>query len=486
MSIGHRLAYNVVVNVIAKVGSTVLALVAIGMVTRYLGTTGFGTYATALAYFALFMAIADFGLYQIMTREIGHVTDSRNEQRIVERVFTMRLAISGTVAAIAVSAAVLLGPDSQTRTAIVLVALAFFLSSSYALFNGVFQKHLRMDLVVITEFAGKIVQVMWIYAAIRTDAGLTWIVASVAAAMAFDLAVILLLVRRFVRPRIVPDTAFARSFLRQSYPMGIAAVITFLYFKADTLLLAHLQSAEAVGIYNGAYKIMENLIFFPSMVMGLMLPILSRTIDTDRALFDNYASKTLKVFLVIIVPIVVGVLFTADDIMRVVGGEAFVVSAPVLRTLVIALFFIFFGQFFTILLLTGNLQKLLLQVLAVCAAVNIVSNLVLIPRFSHMGAAAVSVITEALVVILCASVGARRLGYIPHIPQFWRIATSGALLALVLVAVGPRDIFVIIPIAVGVYAGALWLTSAIGIDEVRSMIRRPRHDDAEAAPTVTV
>jgi O-antigen/teichoic acid export membrane protein len=105
--------------------------------------------------------------------------------------------------------------------------------------------------------------------------------------------------------------------------MGITAIITFLYFKLDTILLSLLRPAADVGIYNVAYKIMENLIFFPAMLAGLIIPLLSRYLLADRKKFDMIASKTFKVFFLIAVPIVIGTLFLAKDIILIVSGQAF-------------------------------------------------------------------------------------------------------------------------------------------------------------------
>ena len=57
MTVAKKIAYNVAFNAGAKVISTILALVGIGFITRYLGKEGFGDYATVLAFFSFFMAL---------------------------------------------------------------------------------------------------------------------------------------------------------------------------------------------------------------------------------------------------------------------------------------------------------------------------------------------------------------------------------------------------------------------------------------------
>ena len=481
MPIGRKIAYNVVVNTGAKIASTALSLVGIGLLTRYLGQAGFGDYSVALTYFALFTALADFGLYQVMAREIGR--RGADEDFIVRRVFALRLLISALVGLGALVSVWFLPYGEATRTAIVLMALAFFFSSGYGLFNGVFQKHLAMDKVAVTEFLGKALQIAWFAAVIYLDGGFLWIVGGVVAAMVFNAVVLLSLVGRYVKPRPQIDTAYWKKFLSQSMPMGISAIITFLYFKVNIILLSWWVSPADVGIYSAASKVMENLIFFPAMVMGLMLPILSGTVFTDKKAFVGYADKTLKVFFLLIVPIVIGVFLTAEDIMHIVGGGEYAASAGVLRLLIAALFFIFFGQLFTTALLVANLQKLLMFSLAAAAALNIGGNIIAIRLYSYTGAAVMAVLTEMFVsvVALLIALYHRNLRYRPRIPQGWRILSAGAVMGAVLWLLADWSFFFRLVVAIMVYVGALMLSRAVSAEELREIFsRRPVATDGAA------
>ena len=88
MSTPRKIAYNVVFSATAKMVGTVLALVGIGFITRYLGAGGFGDYSTVLAFFFFFGALADLGLYSISTREISR--PGSNEKEILGNVFAIR------------------------------------------------------------------------------------------------------------------------------------------------------------------------------------------------------------------------------------------------------------------------------------------------------------------------------------------------------------------------------------------------------------
>jgi O-antigen/teichoic acid export membrane protein len=252
--------------------------------------------------------------------------------------------------------------------------------------------------------------------------------------------------------------------------MGGAVLITFFYFKFDTILLSVLNSAEAVGVYNGAYKIIENITFFPAMIIGLVLPLMSRFIFDDTEKFKFIANKTFKVFLLLIVPIMVGVAFLAHDIVTIIGGEEFADSAPVLRILVVALGLIFLGHLFNALLIVGNFQKKLMKVLAFCAVFNITANIICIPIWSYMGAAWTSVATEFLVVFLTGAIAYKKIGYFPKLDGSWKVILSGIAMALFLFSTQHLSFVIGLFGSVLVYGAFLFITRAITKQEIQELL----------------
>jgi len=259
--------------------------------------------------------------------------------------------------------------------------------------------------------------------------------------------------------------------------MGITAIISFTYFKIDTILLSLIQDNAQVGIYNVAYKVMENLIFFPAMLVGLILPLLSRFIYTQRKNFEEIANKTFKVFVIIVVPIIIGTWFLSDDIIRILSGGAFQESAPLLRILIFSLGCIFFGNFFNMLLIVGNAQKKLMQALFFVALFNICLNSILIPRFSYYGAAFTSLATEMLVVILTSFLVYKHIHYRPSFENMTKIFFSGASMALVLFFLSSRSFFLAGFCGVLIYVGMLWLTRAITAQEIAHLFQKGGEND---------
>ncbi|MDX9913468.1 MAG: flippase [Candidatus Moranbacteria bacterium] len=468
MALARKIAYNVAASTIAKICSTVLALVNIGFITRYLGIGGFGDYATVLAFLSFFSAILDLGLYSIATREISR--QGANERDIMSNVFSLRLLSSLALFVIAPVLFIFLPYSEDIKRGILIIALSYTFSSSYMVFNGVFQKNLRMDKVTITELLGRIIQVLFIILAVKNNWGFTAIIFSVLLSSIFTFGAIVFLSRKYIKFSLKFDLAYWKKFLKMSMPVGISAFVTFLYFKMDTILLSILKGSEAVGIYNMAYKIIENITFFPGMIVGLILPLLSMYIFSDKNNFTKIVNETAKVFILIIVPLVIGTLFLAEDIISIIGGEEFLISANVLRILIVALAFIFFGNLFNSILLSANLQNKLMHILSFCAVFNICLNFIFIPRYSYNGAAAVSLVTEFLVVLLTAYFANKYVDFKFSVKGWGRIFLSGVAMFLFLMIFDNLNFIYAGVGSISAYILFLWLTRAITVYEIRSLL----------------
>jgi len=470
MFIARKIAYNVLVSATGKVLSTILALVGIGLITRYLGKEGFGNYATALAFFSFFGAIADLGVYSIATREISR--PGADEKTIIGKVFSLRIISALAVLAVTPLITLFLPYSSEVKQAILISAAAFVFSSSYLVLNGVFQKNLAMDKVAISELIGKIVQVAIIFLAVQQNLGFITVMLSVLFSMIVNFILVFLWSRKYIKFKISLDLAYWKHFLKESFPMGISVVVTFIYFKMDTILLSVMKSSADVGIYNAAYKVIENISFFPGMIIGLVLPIMSYRIISDREKFEDISNKIFKLFVLLAVPIVIGTLFLADGIISIIGGAGFSESGNVLRILIFALAFIFFGNISNTILLSGGLQKKLMYALSFCAVFNVVVNILVIPKYSYIGTAVVSAATEFLVVAVTFYLIAKNLSYKPKMENFGKVAVTGLAMAAFLYFLKDLNFFILLLGSAFVYFFILWLIRGITTAEVKSIFKK--------------
>jgi O-antigen/teichoic acid export membrane protein len=470
MAIARKIAYNVVFNVITKFLSTVLALVGIGFITRYLGTEGFGDYSTVLAFFAFFGSAADLGLYAITAREISR--PNADEEKILGNAFTLRLISSVAVFFITPVLIYFLPYSHDVKVGILIAAASFVFSSTYMVLNGVFQKNLAMDKVASAEVIGKIIQIAIIVLAVKYNLGFTTIILSVLVAMMFNFFTVLILVRKYVSLKLQFDFDYWKKFLKEAAPLGVSSLVIFIYFKVDTILLSILKTNTDVGIYNAAYKVIENVSYIPAMIIGLVFPMFSRHIFSDKKQFSHLADETIKVFFILVVPMVIGTLFLSEGIIRLIGGSAFMSASNTLRILIFGLAFIFFGGLFNNILIASNHQKKMLWALLGCAIFNITANLIFIPQFSYTASAIISVLTEFFAVTAGLLLTINYVKYVPSIRNLPGILTSGLAMGAFLFFFKDLHFLEATIASAFVYIFFLWLTKTITVSELSSIFVR--------------
>lgn len=477
MVIARKIAYNVLISSVSKILSTALALVSIGFITRYLGKEGFGDYATILAFLSFFSAVSDLGLYQFSTREISR--PRANVDEIMGNAFSMRVISSLVIFLLSFVLILFLPYSQEVKYGVVIIAASFVFSSGYQILNGVFQKNLAMDKVAVSELLGKIIQLVVVIIAVKLRLGFSWIIVSLLFNMLISFFLVYFWSKKYVKLGFRFDFIYWKRFLRESYPIGVMAIVVFVYFKVDTILLSIIKSSADVGIYNVAYKVLENISFFPAMIIGLIFPIISQYIFADERKFFDIANKTFKVFVLLSVPLVVGTLFLSDGLIALIGGAGFSESALVLRILVFALAAIFFSNFFNAILVAGNLQKKLMLILASAAALNVTFNLIFIPIFSYLAAATISAVTELFVALAAGYLVFRRLGYLPKVEKIGRIFLAGAVMAGFLFILQAYNFYALGFGSVCVYVLALWVLRAIETSEITGIINKKGVEEYE-------
>jgi O-antigen/teichoic acid export membrane protein len=466
----QKIAYNAVFSVLTRLLEMLIALVTLKFTTTYLGVEGFGDYGTVLAFVYIFSVLADFGLYSLVVRDIS--VPEADESRIINNALTIRLVLGLGVMLSAYALSFLFPYSSLVRLGILVASLGYWLLNAIQVLMGLFQKHLLMDRVSVAEFAGRVVQFVGVWIGVKYDLGFLFITGTVLLGALFNLFLIWFYTRRLVRLQLAFDFSYWKDMLRRAYPLALSALLVLVYFKMDTIFLSVIKGSGAVGVYSLAYKIMENLIFFPAMVVGLTMPLMSRTAFTDRAQFQSIVQRTLDFLLLAIVPIVLGILAVSDQLILLLSEEAFHDAVLVLDILALALIFIFLGALFSNVLVALTEQKQLARIYACGAVFNVAANLYFIPRYSYFGAAFTTFATELLVTGLMMIIIRRKIHYLPSFANLARTGAAGLLMFAVLRAFPALPLAPMVLLGAGVYAAAAYALGGVSQEEVRKLLQK--------------
>ncbi len=468
--LARKIALNTIVSAVARIIGTALALVTVGLITRYLTKSEWGEYSIVLTFGSIFTVLAEGGLYQLMVREISK--DGANEKEIASNIFTIRLLFSLFIFSFGALTGFLLPYSVSTRWGILVGMVGFWFLSSVQVTMGIFQKYLRMEKVALAELAGRAAQVIIVFLFIRWQLDFLWIVATLAFSSFINLFVIYWLAQGHIAMRLSFSWDIWKKNIKQSYPLALAGILTMIYFSSDSLLLSIFKPAADVGIYRLPYKILESLIFFPSMFVGLIMPIFSRTAFSDWSQFKNILKRGQEVLFIFAVPLVIGTITVSSQIINLLGGKNYPESVGVLNILIVAVGLIFFGTLFSYALIALEKQKALLWISAAGAVFSVVLNLIFIPHYSFLAAAVITVLTEFLVMTLMIIVVSRTV----HFPLAFKTGLKSLVAALCMAAVlwqwRDSNLFVLLLLAGVIYFGILYLLRGFSTEEFLSLIKK--------------
>ena len=189
-------------------------------------------------------------------------------------------------------------------------------------------------------------------------------------------------------------------------------LIVSLYVNLNSIMLGFLKGPESVGLFTSATKITQLLLGLTSALGTVILPRLSNLIaNNNYAEFNRLSNIATKFIFAVTLPLSVAVILLADNLILLLSGDAY---SDAILTLQIISFIIFAiglsGVFGIQILYPQGKESIVIKSTAIGAVINLLLNFILIPKFSHHGAAVATLLAEIGVTATMIFIGK---GFIP-------------------------------------------------------------------------
>lgn len=195
--------------------------------------------------------------------------------------------------------------------------------------------------------------------------------------------------------------------IKPAFEIFLLNVIVSIYINLDSVMLGFIKGEEAVGYYTAATKITKAFTGITSALGFVVFPRLTNYYAKGEIeQFKSLVTTSLNFIIILYVPIAVGLVICAPTLIPLYCGAMYLPSILTLQIMTpIVVFISISGILGTITLYAMDLQRLVIICTALGALSNFVLNLILIPLYSHQGAAIASVVAEMSVAIsmLCFS-----------------------------------------------------------------------------------
>ena len=467
----QRIGRNTLVHFCSKIISLFLNVFVFALIARYLGTAGFGDLTIVIAYLQGFAIFADLGLYMtfIQTLSLPNV----DEEKIASNFFTIRLVSSIFLLSLAPIICLFIPRYSYiVKLGIAITAISFLFGSLTQLLTGFFQKKMEMLKVAVAEIISKVIFTCLMCLVLYADVGFLSILGVIVVGGFVNFILLYLFSRKFVKISLRFDKTIWRNAIKKTWPIGLSIILTTIYFKGDTIILSLFKSSEEVGIYGVAYRILEGLIMFPPIFMGLILPHLTLAwANKDAFTFKRIFQKSFDFFALVTIPLIVGVLFLAKPLMIFIAGSEFAASANPLRILIFATALIFFGSLVSHTIIAMDKQHKMLRFYCLAAIAALVGYLIFIPRYSYYGAAYVTIVAEFIITFSAFAIIKQASKFSPSLKIFRPVILSSLIMGFVLFIFNQANLFLSILVAIIVYLLVLYLLGGINKKMIRDIIK---------------
>jgi len=480
MSTVQRIARNTTVLLVAQVVSYLLAFFYMMYTARYLGAAGFGILSLALAFTAIFGVLADLGLSTLTTREVAR--DGSQALKYLANVSAMKVILVAVAFGLIALTINLMGYPAETIRVVYILALSLVFGTFGQMFYSIFQAFERMEFQAIGQMLNAALILAGVMFAIKHSFGVVgfasiYVIAG-AVAFAYSLAVMKL---RFPNPARAStakvmefDWNFWKPTTREALPFGLTGIFGMIYTYIDSVMLSVMQGSEVVGWYNAAYRLILVLLFIPTALGSAIFPVMSRFYTTSPDSLRRGIEKLFKYMIMLGIPLGVGTTLLADRIILAVFGPGYMQSIIALQILVWTIVLTFAGAAFVKLFETTNRQVVVTRVSGICMVANIILNLLLIPRFSYVGASVVTVATE-LILVGAVFVLAYRTGFSISrnrlIKDVSKVTISSLVMGAFIWYSSDLNLLVLVVLATLLYFGLLYLIKGIDREDL-SLLRQ--------------
>lgn len=476
MSLGKQIAYNTALQTVAKILSTLLAVVAFGLMARYLDQDGFGAYTTITAFLQFFGILVDMGLSVIaiqLISEIGH-----DHTKNYNNIFTIRLFSAICIYLLAPLAVLFFPYPYEIKLGVLVMAPSFFLSSMIQMSTVVYQVRLSMMVPTVADIISKVFLIGGIALAAYMDWGLVGVLIVILLNNTVQWGVLFFSSRQWALPQLSFDWHIWRIVFGRTWPIALSILCNVIYLRADTLILSLYTTQGNVGIYGAAFRVVEVLMTFPIMFIGLTLASFARAWSSGNIpLFARYFQKTFDFMALTAFPLIVGTFFTGTPIMVLVAGSSFTESGHLLKLLIVATGAIFFGSLFGHLINIINEQKKMLIGYFSVAVIAVACYLVFIPRYGYWAAASITILTEVLVALIGFWVFFSKTRIVPRLGYATKTLSASCVMGVFLYAFPQLNLLIKIPGACMVYVVALTLVGGLTKEMVSSLMpTEPKKD----------
>jgi len=370
-------------------------------IARYLGAEAFGRLSYILSFVALFLFATDFGISGLLVREVAGESQEKHT-RYINNIATLKFFLSAAAYLIMLLTTLALKEKREFLILTAMFGLAMVIDSYTTFLKSIFQVFERMkydSISIIFEGVLKLCLIVVVIKCVPVD--ILFISQIFLFVSIFTLLFTLVLIRtRFAYIKLDFDFKLWQKLFIGGIPFTFLMFFQVINFKIGTIMLSRMVNNIVTGWFGVAARVAESVLIIPITFTVAIFPAASRLSKNSRTELVLIFKSSFKLLILTSFLIAIVLFLGADFYIPLFFGPEFAKAASAVKILgfvVIPMFLRFFLDSF---ILTLNKVRILFFSYIGCTLLNIFANLILIPKFSFLGACLGIMLSETVIVII--------------------------------------------------------------------------------------
>jgi len=396
-----------------------LGFLSFPVLTRVFSVSDYGTMGLVLKVILLLTVLGKFGLQNSVQRfyaEDGASADANKRRRYYSTLFIGAASI-GALASLLFVTVLVLAPQAamspELRHLFSIAAILILIRSIQPSLIGFLRaegKTKTYNLIEISVRAATILLVCVLLLAWRRTLSV-FFGSTIAVELLGVLALLAYLYRRHLLDLDAVDWSYFRTAAVFAAPLIGYELASVILDSGDRLLVQHYLGSQQLGYYSAAYNVstyVEESLMVP--INLALFPIYMKIwVEKGKEETQAFLSRSLNNFLALAIAIICVVLLTSRDVIIVLASKKFQEAHRLLPVLVIGLLIYAVHIFLNAALLIHRKTTMMTALVVYACGVNIVLNVILLPRIGIQGAAIATLVSYLFLVLLMGKVSFRLL-----------------------------------------------------------------------------
>ena len=389
--------FNFIMNAILTMSTFIFPLITFPYISRILLPEGTGKVSFATSIVSYFAMIAQLGIPTYGIRACAKVRDNKKKlSKTVHEIFTINIVMS-TIAYVLFAMALCVVPKLRTDKVLMIIVSStiFFNTIGMGWLFGALEKY---KYITIRSILFKFIALLAMFVLIHQQSdyviygGISIFASSASNVCNFIYA------HKFVDFHQKQKYEY-RKHLKPILVFFAMSCATTIYTNLDTVMIGFINGDTEVGFYNAAVKIKSILVCVVTSLGTVLLPRASYYVEHKMMdEFNRITRKAINFVMLVAVPMVIYFMLFAKEGIVFLSGNAYEPATIPMVIIMPTLLSIGLTNIMGIqMLIPLGREKIVLYSEVVGAFVDLVINLMLIPRLASVGAAIGTLIAECSV-----------------------------------------------------------------------------------------